>query len=104
MQPETFNLVFDVLCERYPKAFSREPSAIRPLKVNLLEDIVLECGDAMRRPTKAVLSQYQHWPGYLFAVAFGKRRRDLQGNKTEKVTLAERQQAARELGLSSQEH
>lgn len=95
MRPENFNPLFDLFCERYPKAFSREPLEIRPLKHDILEDIVLECGESMRRPAHAMLSDYQRWHGYLFAVAFGKRRRDLHGNKAGKVTLEERLQAVR---------
>lgn len=107
MRPDTFNTLFDLLCLEYPKAFTRDPRKIRPLKPGVLNDLVLERGDALHRPFKAVIAQYEHWPSYLFAVVYGKRRHDLQGNKAGRVTLIERQQAARmleHLGLWSDAH
>lgn len=97
MQADTFNSLFDTLCELYPKAFSRNPATIRPLKIGILGDLVSERGETFRKPFKPVIGQYQHWPDYLFAVSYGKRRRDLHGNKADAITLGERQKAADEL-------
>ncbi|ECC8734472.1 hypothetical protein E1L19_01205 [Salmonella enterica subsp. enterica] len=90
--------VIDFLCFRFPKAFSRERSGIRPLKNDIFEDIIHELGhDSFRYPVRRALIYYQARPHYLLKVILGKWRRDLYGNRVALITQCEKDFAQKKL-------
>ncbi len=72
----------DLLCQRYPKAFSYQRSEIRPLKPGIIDDLVADLGsEEFRRPVKRALAYYQSRLHYLSKVVSGKNYRDMHGNR-----------------------
>jgi len=90
--------VIDFLCCRFPKAFSQERSGIRPLKNDILEDIIHELGhESFRYPVRRALIYYQTRQHYLLKVILGKWRRDLYGNRVALITQYEKDFAQKKL-------
>lgn len=76
----------DFLCQRFPKAFSYKRSEVRPLKPDIIEDIVSALGaEEFRMPMKRALAYYQARPHYLKKLSSGKWYRDLDGIRVELV-------------------
>ncbi|ELY4543928.1 hypothetical protein SMZ81_002138 [Cronobacter sakazakii] len=90
--------VVEFLCSRYPKAFSRKRSEIRPLKNDIFEDIIHDLGhDSFRYPVRRGLVYYQTRPHYLLKIILGKWRRDLCGNRVALITQCEKDFAQKKL-------
>ncbi|HAW2021074.1 TPA: hypothetical protein JLO16_001026 [Escherichia coli] len=86
------------LCSRFPKAFSQERSGIRPLKKDILEDIIHELGhDGFRYPVRRALIYYQTRQHYLLKIIRGKWQRDLYGNRIALITQCEKDYAQKKL-------
>jgi sRNA-binding protein len=95
-QLERIHETLDFLRRRFPKAFSRHLSEIRPLKPGILDDIVAELGaEEFRQPVKHALAYYQVRIHYLSKVVSGKWYRDLYGNRCGLVPLEAKENAAR---------
>lgn len=85
----------DFLIQRYPKAFSRDRSGIRPLKDDILDDLVADLGsEAFRQPMRRALAYYKTRLHYLRKVVSGKNYRDLHGNRCGLVTPEHKERAA----------
>lgn len=85
----------DFLIEKFPKAFSKQRSGIRPLKPDILDDIVRELGAEEFRPAmKRALAFYQVRQHYLKKVVSGKWYRDLHGNRTSQIPPSAKEHAA----------
>lgn len=96
-EKNTLSTIIRTLAKHYPKTFNLSPALVRPLKDGILEDIVSEFGETVRKPTRRALMYYKHWPSYLIAVSMGKKRRDLSGNKVQRIPIEEREKAREEL-------
>ena len=77
--------VIELLCERFPQAFSRHTP--RPLKVGVYADVLAALGDAVQpRDLQSALRAYTSNARYLRALAAGACRVDLDGKPTGTVT------------------
>lgn len=85
-QLERIHATLDFLRQRFPEAFSRKRGEIRPLKPNILDDIVTELGaEEFRQPVKHALAYYKVRIHYLSKVMSGKWYRDLHGNRCGQI-------------------
>lgn len=98
-QRERISSAIGFLCERFPKAFSREVERIKPLKPDILLDIiqVLHLHEHEASPFRQALYAYRSWTAYLTVVAYGRRYHNVWGDHAGRVTDAERAQARDEL-------
>lgn len=88
----------DFLCQRFPSAFSHARSGIRPLKPNILDDVVSSLGsEAFRQPVKRALAFYQTRIHYLKKVTSGKWYRDLSGNRISIIPQEDKEHAQKKL-------
>ncbi|MEE4376159.1 MAG: ProQ/FinO family protein [Candidatus Competibacteraceae bacterium] len=89
-----------VLMQRFPKAFPKNYDHIRPLKIEIYEDIIERLGDDIDRTLlKRVLANHTERAGYLLAILHhrGDRRYDLDGNPVGLVDDAARAEATTQL-------
>lgn len=90
--------VIDILVERFPMGFSNEANEVRPLNGSALFDIArtLNISDRDIETYRRALAYYQRRPAYLIAVAFGKKRRSIWGEKFANSTPPADRVAARD--------
>src|SRR6516165_2919272 len=82
--------VLDLLCERFPRTFARDPSRRVPLKRRIDRDLVARLGGVVSRSAlKRMLGAYTAGPEYRAKLIEGAARIDLDGNATDAVTAGE---------------
>lgn len=98
---EKSHKIIVALVARYPNAFSLNEPEVRPLKNNIIGDIINDLhlrGDDIKAVRQALIF-YQNRRAYLRSVALGKRKRDLKGNRVESTEWNERESAREKLKL-----
>ncbi len=92
--PDEFHTALSWLIERFPYAFTPETDRVRPLKIDVDKDILeiaaLEATWLSAEQLSRVMDVWVKMPAYRFAVRQGKRRRDLYGQRYEKMSPAHR--------------
>lgn len=97
---ERARAAIDFLCERFPSAFSLRRGGIRPLKPEILDDIVSELGaEEFRAPMKMALAYYRTREHYLRKTISGKWYRDLHGNRINLIPEEDKNSAERKLQI-----
>ena len=82
--------VLELLCERFPGTFARDPSGRRPLKRGIDRDLVARLdGIVSRSALKRVLGVYTAAPEYRAKLIEGVARIHLDGNAADAVTASE---------------
>jgi len=82
--------ILELLCERFPRIFARDPAERLPLKLGIDRDLVARLdGLSSRTELKRVLGGYTACPGYPAKVIEGAVRIDLDGNPASTVTANE---------------
>jgi ProP effector len=82
--------ILDLLCERFPKTFARNPAERQPLKRGIDRDLVARLGGTVSRSAlKRVLGIYTADHGYRAKLIEGAARIDLNGNPAGAVTAGE---------------
>ena len=91
------------LQERFPSAFPADPSACRPLKVGIREDIISEMGGEFElQVIHVALAKHTGRRGYLRALARGGVRIDLTGQASGEVTPEQMAHAQEKLKVLSE--
>ena len=92
------------LQEQFPAAFPRDYDAIRPLKVNIHQDILARLGAAVDPMIlRRVLANHTERAGYLLALCYGPGIRvDLEGNPAGTVDAQAKAMAAQQLATLQQ--
>jgi sRNA-binding protein len=92
----TDDQILDLLCERFPQTFARNPAERRPLQRGIgRETWILLAGEVGRHALKRVLLAYVTCSEYRVAVVEGAARIDLDGRPSGAVTANEAAQARR---------
>jgi ProP effector len=82
--------ILELLCERFPKTFARDPAERPPLKRGIDRELVARLdGASSRTALKRVLGGYTACPGYRARLIEGAARIDLDGNPAGVVTASE---------------
>jgi len=82
--------ILDLLCERFPGTFVRNPAERQPLKRGIDRDLVARLdGLSSRTALKRVLGGYTACPEYRAKLIEGAARIDLDGNPAGAVTASE---------------
>ena len=82
--------ILDLLCERFPGTFVRNPAERQPLKRGIDRDLVARLdGLSSRTALKRVLGGYTACPEYRAKLVEGAVRIDLDGNPAGAVTASE---------------
>jgi ProP effector len=82
--------ILELLCERFPRTFARDPAERRPLKRGIDRDLVARLdGLNSRTALKRVLGGYTVCPEYRAKLIEGAVRIDLDGNPAGVVTASE---------------
>ena len=82
--------ILDLLCERFPGTFVRNPAERQPLKRGIDRDLVARLdGLSSRTALKRVLGGYTACPEYRAKLIEGTVRIDLDGNPADAVTASE---------------
>ncbi|MCL2829407.1 MAG: ProQ/FinO family protein [Betaproteobacteria bacterium] len=95
-----YNEVLSELINRFPFCFSQNPRQVVPLGTNTLSEIsrVLGIEGEQLEPYRLALKDYKRSSAYLTALALGKKRRTLWGEKfPAHITPLDREQARSEL-------
>jgi ProP effector len=88
--------VLELLCERFPKTFARDPARRVPLKCRIDRDLVARLNGAVSRSAlKRTLGAYTADPGYHAKLIEGAARIDLDGKAAGAVTAGEAAYALR---------
>ena len=86
----TNDQVRNLLCERFPRTFARDPAGRQPLKRGIDSDLVARLdGTGSRSAIKRVLGIYTSCPEYRARLIEGATRIDLDGNPAGAVTAGE---------------
>jgi len=86
----TNDQILDLLCERFPKTFARDPAGQRPLKRGIDRELMARLGGTVSRSAiKRVLGAYVASPEYRAKLIEGAARIDLDGNPAGAVTASE---------------
>jgi sRNA-binding protein len=86
--------VLELLCERFPGAFARDPAGRAPLKRRIDRDLVARLDGAVSRSAlKRALGVYTAGPEYRAKLTEGAARIDLDGNAAGAVTASEAEYA-----------
>lgn len=92
--PDECQAALSWLIERFPYAFTPETDRVRPLKIDVDKDILeiaaFEATWLSAELLSRVMDGWVKMPAYRFAVRQGKRRRDLTGQRYEKMSPAHR--------------
>jgi ProP effector len=84
------NQILELLCERFPRTFARDPAGRSPLKRGIDRDLVARLdGLSSRTALKRVLGVYTACPEYRAKLIEGAVRIDLGGNPAGVVTARE---------------
>lgn len=104
-------LIIHELVRRYPTVFHLDAVKIRPLLKGIYEDLLSDLAippdSPESRMLRFALSAYRSRRSYMFAVAAGLRKVNLQGAITEQVSLRERDSARhrlRQMGIWKESH
>jgi ProP effector len=82
--------ILELLCERFPGAFTRDPAGRVPLKRRIDRDLVARLDGAVSRSAiKRALGVYTAGPKYRAKLIAGAARIDLDGNAAGAVTAGE---------------
>ena len=82
--------ILELLCERFPRTFARDPTARPPLKRGIDRDLVVRLdGLSSRTALKRALGGYTACPEYRAKLIEGAARIDLDGNPAGVVTASE---------------
>ena len=82
--------ILELLCERFPRTFARNPSGRQPLKLGIDRDLVARLGGIVSRSAlKRMLSIYTACPEYRATLIEGAARIDLDGNPAGAVSARE---------------
>ena len=82
--------ILDLLCERFPETFARDPAERQPLQRGIDRDLVSRLdGTVSRSALKRVLGIYTACPEYRARLIEGAARLDLDGNPAGAVTAGE---------------
>src|SRR6516162_7730588 len=82
--------ILELLCERFPRTFARDPAERPPLKRGIDRDLVARFdGTVSRSALKRVLGIYTACPEYRARLIEGAARIDLDGNPAGVVTAGE---------------
>ena len=86
--------ILDLLCERFPETFARDPAERQPLQRGIDRDLVSRLdGTVSRSALKRVLGIYTACPEYRARLIEGAARLDLDGNPAGAVTAGEAEHA-----------
>src|SRR5262249_12416212 len=86
--------VLDLLCERFPLVFARDPSGRVPLKRGIDRELVARLNGAVSRSAlKRMLGAYTADAGYRAKLIQGAARLDLDRNAADAVTTSEAEYA-----------
>ena len=86
--------ILELLCERFPRTFARNPAEQQPLKRGIDRDLVARLdGTVSRSALKRVLGDYTACPEYRAKLIEGAARIDLDGNPAGAVTAGEAEHA-----------
>jgi ProP effector len=86
--------ILDLLCERFPGTFARNPAERRPLKCGIDRDLVARLdGTVSRSAIKRALGAYVSCPEYRARLVEEAARIDLDGNAAGAVTASEAEHA-----------
>ena len=86
--------ILELLCERFPRTFARNPSGRQPLKLGIDRDLVARLGGIVSRSAlKQALGIYTACPEYRARLIEGAARLDLDGNPAGAVTAGEAEHA-----------
>ena len=90
----TNDQVRNLLCERFPRTFARDPAGRQPLKRGIDSDLVARLdGTVSRSAIKRVLGIYTSCLEYRATLIEGAARIDLDGNQAGAVTAGEAEHA-----------
>jgi ProP effector len=81
--------ILELLCERFPRTFARDPAERLPLKRGIDRDLVRLDGLRSRTALNRVLASYTACPEYRAKLIEGAARIDLNGNPAGAVTAEE---------------
>jgi ProP effector len=81
--------LIQMLVETYPQCFFEVPRQRRPLKKNILNDLINDGFPVARKPLGCAIDWYQSHYGYHYALQAGAERIDLNGKAAGKVTQHE---------------
>ena len=82
--------ILELLCERFPRTFARDPAGRSPLKRGIDRDLVARLdGLSSRTALKRILGGYTACPEYRAKLIEGAARIDLDGNPAGAVTASE---------------
>ena len=82
--------ILELLCERFPRTFARDPAERPPLKRGIDRDLVARLdGLSSRTAVKRILGGYTACPEYRAKLIEGAARIDLDGNPAGAVTASE---------------
>jgi ProP effector len=86
----TNDQILDLLYERFPKIFARDPAGQRPLKRGIDRELMARLGGTVSRSAiKRALGAYVASPEYRAKLIAGAARLDLDGNPAGAVTAGE---------------
>ena len=86
--------ILELLCERFPRTFARNPSGRQPLKLGIDRDLVARLGGIVSRSAlKRALGIYTSCLEYRATLIEGAARIDLDGNPAGAVTADEAEHA-----------
>jgi ProP effector len=86
--------ILELLCERFPRTFARNPSGRQPLKLGIDRDLVARLGGIVSRSAlKRALGIYTSCLEYRATLIEGAARIDLDGNPAGAVTAGEAEHA-----------
>jgi sRNA-binding protein len=91
-------IIIGILAEKFPLAFFLNGSRRRPLKIGILDDLIIAEPKISRTRLRSALRDYTSSPGYLLACREGAARVDLSGQPAGTVSEEEAQHAWRRAG------